>query len=271
MLNSSIFKCQIVLLLLIVMIAPMTVQAKWFEGKLSPARQVSDADLIEKLQNHDLAYGFLSSEETLQGQLGMAYQNLSDLQKSGRNIQLKLNYVMQNPDGTIRRVVLDGFKELSQFIDQIRRDRDNYARHIRHRGFRTMTSNYEVEVSDKCPGDWFKSGMVRVEQTDFQLVLRQGDKTFKGAAVGNAILVVFPGGQLSPLKGLFSKLGHIDFTDIEALCKIRFTPNKGVDLNYPANLGSGSPWAVSSTANNLPARGSFAISASPKVVEFVVI
>jgi hypothetical protein len=182
-------------------------------------------DHVKKILNQELAYKFLASQETLQGQLGTIYRNLST-QSIGAKLPFKLSYIMLNPNGVPSRIEFSNMRELERFIYNVRGERDDSAFHIRDRGFRTMMSNYEATVSSECSSEWFNSSSITVQQTDFQIVLRQGEKTFKAATVGNALTVMFPSGQLPPLTGQFNKQGQIDLSDTLATCKIRLTPNK---------------------------------------------
>jgi len=131
------------------------VQANRSDKNGSSDSSDNDSGHMDKVLDQELAYKFLASQETLQGQLGTIYRNLSPLHQSGQSLPFKLSYIMLNPNGVPSRIEFGNMSELEQFIYNVRGERDGSAFHIRERGFRTMKRNYEATVSSECSSDWF--------------------------------------------------------------------------------------------------------------------
>ena len=186
---------------------------------------------IETVSDRELAFRYLFAREVLYGELATIYRDLNELRREGQKLNISIEYVMHNPDGTANQVVLNGLDDLERLFDIVDRAKEVYERKIRTRPKGQIMTNYKAVVSDFCPVEWIKSGEVIIEKNDLSFLLRQGEKAFEGVVVGDSVTVVFPGGALAPLVGGFKDRQHVKLEDIHSSCVVRLFPNKDLALN----------------------------------------
>lgn len=192
----------------------------------STPEKPSGSGKLAAMSDHDLAYRFLSARETLRGQLGAVYQDLKALREEGQEPSISVDYVMHSLDGTASYITLNGMDDIEKLLDLMNRGKKVYGHQMRLRGSLPILPRYRVVASDVCSPEWIQSGNVTVEENGLSFLLRQGEKAFEGAVVGESVTVVFPGGAFSPLVGSFKSRQHIKLKDARSSCIIRLIPDE---------------------------------------------
>ena len=174
---------------------------------------------------YELAYGYLSRLEALNGPLGSTYEMFSRIRhEQGPDLFFNINYILRFPDGTLRQVKITSFDALEKLIETVREQLKKYSLAIQFRSKHSLNGTYFASVSSACPDGWFSSGSVEIGPAGPVYQLSQGDKTFLGAAVDDTFMITFPNGMFPPLEGVIEG-GELNFIDQTTDCKVSLRPN----------------------------------------------
>jgi hypothetical protein len=207
----------------------------WFAALILPAEKAwpeipadstdsgnggSASTMPDEYSAAELGYRFLSTRDTIRGQLGETYRMLKKLEQKDALPAFSLTYVMRYPDGLVGSMRINSLPGFENVLDEIRSAHEFYAGLVESRSSRSLEAKYTADVSPACPPAGIVAGPVEMHRDGLLYLLVQGDRTFEAVSVDATVVVTFPGLSLPPIMGSFDG-ADIALEDSRSSCTVR--------------------------------------------------